>query len=499
MDILEDPLGATADLPRGVSGDTDGLARALDRLRAAVDGSRVLQAEAREYGDAWLRNRIKVHVNITHRTDPSFFSGALVGTIFGYPDNIMRDHRKIAFRDVDEAYPGRGAAILTGMGVGEQYLGPGWEDRSLMVAGPVLLSLKTAARELLLSQGLAAAELPMALRPDARVAPPDTDVAADGAPATRAALLVNGTGYLPKPLNVAKAVLYSLMPPGSVLKIPDSLWNSTFFGALLAGAGVRGCTVSLTAPALANAPSSGFPQMARAHELFVRLLLVREQLAAALRDAGGELRLGLYNLEPDRNGFASRAAAWVRQVEAAPAGRALGAAAPAMVPMVTDRVRDAGTSVAALRPRLHQKVQYLATPGLWDEIARSPEWPHFMSTYLRYREVTYDVGAGRGAAAERLANELEAIARRMYANAGLSPHAVSWAIVGSQNMDYRGMFMDGEVGMLYDAADSLVPLIDLLFLEGTVTPIEDRATLDRLLPPPSELKRRFARVIKDAT
>src|SRR5207244_1977972 len=80
----------------------------------------------------------------------------------------------------------------------------------------------------------------------------------------RAMALVNGTGYLPKSLNVGKALLYSLMPPGSVIKVPDSLWNSTFYAALLVGASLRGAHVLIIAPALANAPSSGFPQMSRA-------------------------------------------------------------------------------------------------------------------------------------------------------------------------------------------------------------------------------------------
>ena len=49
--------------------------------------------------DAWLKNRIKVQVNITNPADPSFFSYHVMG-ILPIPDNIMRDHRKIAFYDV---------------------------------------------------------------------------------------------------------------------------------------------------------------------------------------------------------------------------------------------------------------------------------------------------------------------------------------------------------------------------------------------------------------
>src|SRR5260370_21877542 len=72
MTILEDPLHASAQLPFGTAADVDRLRQALERLRLAVQHSHVLAAEAREYGDAWLRNRVKVHVNITNRVDASF-------------------------------------------------------------------------------------------------------------------------------------------------------------------------------------------------------------------------------------------------------------------------------------------------------------------------------------------------------------------------------------------------------------------------------------------
>jgi hypothetical protein len=70
-------------------------------------------------------------------------------------------------------------------------------------------------------------------------------------------------------------------------------------------------------------------------------------------------------------------------------------------------------------------------------------------------------------------------------------------MVGSQNQDYRGIFMDGEVAVAFTGAASLVPLVDLVFMVGTVTWVDDQATLDRLLPPVGELQRRIARVTKD--
>jgi hypothetical protein len=511
MNVLEDPLSASARLARGRPEDFARLGRALERLRRAADGSRLLRAERREYGEAWLHNRIKVHINITNRPDASFWGGGLVSTVFGYPDDVMRDHRKIAFRDVGESDPYDGEAILTGMGVGQLYLGPQWDDRALMVRGPVLLQLRDAARELLLSQGLSDADLPPPLRTRS-LATATAELSAAPPDATRydarAMVLANGTGYLPKPLNVAKAVLYSLMPPGSVFKVPDSLWNSTFFAGLLVGASLRGAHVLIVAPARENAPSDAFPQLVRSHELFTRLLRVRRNLGPAIAAAGGDLRAGLYALPPDSL-FASRADLWAQRLDSTAFLRSLLPFAPAVLP----DVRRAGSSVPGSpgdactgdpvapqpprSPKLHQKVQFFATREFWSAIVASGEWPVFMRSYLRYREITYRRTCEHRGEAAALSDSLEAIAERLVAPARAARRAASFAIVGSQNQDYRGMFMDGEVGVLFTGAESLVPLIDLVFMAGTVTWVDDQQTLDRLLPPEGELRRRVARVVKD--
>ena len=44
---------------------------------------------------------------------------------------------------------------------------------------------------------------------------------------------------------------------------------------------------------------------------------------------------------------------------------------------------------------------------------------------------------------------------------------------------YAGCYMDGEVGVMFTGAESLVPMIDLVFMFGTVSWIEDQRTLDR--------------------
>jgi hypothetical protein len=153
----------------------------------------------------------------------------------------------------------------------------------------------------------------------------------------------------------------------------------------------------------------------------------------------------------------------------------------------------------ATQPKLHHKVQFTANRSAWDAIVRAPEWPEFMRAYLAYRRTTLYV-EGEYRESRNGPQRLEGIAARIYARvaAAAGSSAATYAIVGSQNQDYRGMFMDGEVGVLLTRAETLVVLADLVFLEGAVVWLDDQATLDRYLKPSGTLVRRVSRVAKDA-
>ena len=232
LELLENPLEHEIDLPSGYEEWERTISEAQDVLREAVAASAGLQEGAERHGKDWLRQQVKVHVNITNPPDFSFRSSHLLPKMPFLPDLLLRDHRKISFFDVTELDPGRGEALFTGVGVGEHYAGPTWEDRALLLRGPALERLKDAARELLLSQGFATDEIPAPLRPIARPDDYAQQVEALTANGWRAhAMQVhNATGYGPKGANIVKAVLYELMPAGSHLYIPDSLWNSPFWG-----------------------------------------------------------------------------------------------------------------------------------------------------------------------------------------------------------------------------------------------------------------------------
>src|SRR5262249_13067376 len=151
---------------------------------------------------------------------PSFRSMHILPLV-GVPDDMMRDHRKIVLYDVSEADPWRGMAMYTGMGVGEHYAGPMWEDRAVKLQGPAALALRDAARGLLEAQGLRGSLVPHVLRAipqpldyQQRIRTEIDSINHIAHIATAKSIqLHNGTGFAFKEISVADATLFSLLPP----------------------------------------------------------------------------------------------------------------------------------------------------------------------------------------------------------------------------------------------------------------------------------------------
>ena len=76
--------------------------------------------------------------------------------------------------------------------------------------------------------------------------------------------------------------------------------------------------------------------------------------------------------------------------------------------------------------------------------------------------------------------------------------AAGYLTVGSHNMDYRGMMMDGEVLYITSGGGITPGLIDLLLIASLSTWVEDLDSLDALIPPYNEWQRRIGRYIKYA-
>jgi hypothetical protein len=518
--LLREPLTHTISLPSGYEEWETTLRDLQEQLREAVEVSMLLRLERSQYGNKWLENRLRVHVNITNPADPSFVSNHVAG-ILPIPDNMMRDHRKIAFYDITEKDPYKGQAMFTGMGVGEHYVGANWEDRALMIQGPEALAVKDAARALLLNQGFTADEIPYPLRsePLARDYEQKIQAQVDSYQEwlNRQANVIqihNETGFNDKPINAAKAVLYSLMPRGSVLNIPDSLWQSYIYASLLAGSALRGCRVQVIAPTLKSAPSSAAPTMARAHGLMGRIMAFNDGVRKQIASEGGLLAVGLYNPQQGVGDIAGRfeqassnAPSWDRDVygqndETRKAARG----ARAFLDSLGYSVRYLAGDDSLASPKLHLKANFLASAVAWDKLNGLPEWGDVVRAYLEYlakqRPTVEELGDNTIPEAwrdpDRMTEAGQALMRAYVES--MTPEereqVVLYMSVGSVNMDYRSMVMDGEVMILLSHWESLGGVMDFVLLAGLCEWPQTLEELDALLPPPGGFTRSMAGLMR---
>lgn len=534
MTILADPLAADVQLPNKKM--EAHLRMRQQELRAAVSNSRALQgAAAARGGTRWLRDVVRVHVSVTQPSDFTFRSHRIIPPLPFLPDNLMRDHRKLAFYDLTEAAPERGALVVAGVGIGEHYATPTWEDRGLLVRGPAAVEARAAARRLLRRNGIAERELPAALRavppavattsggapagptPSGPAPSPGVPTAgallADAPPAARVLQVHNEPGFGPKRSSVARAMLYGLAPRGSILVVPDPLWLDGNWAGMVAGAALRGARVHVIAPSRANSPNEQAPVLSRAHDILVRLLEIQQGLGPQIRAAGGDLRVGIYAAEEDVNDVAAQARAVRAGLARSPWLRTLVPFDSATVHVLDTVPRllaaNGYEAVAVVRdasprpPQLHLKTQLLADSSALAALVAHPEWPNVLRRTLLER-------ARRTAAPPDLRlNQIARLGpvRTQPRDALLTSFARSrppgeqgrvsfYFTLGTQNHDPRGMMMDGEASLVVSGPMAAVGLVDSWFLMARSTWVTTQDELDRYLPPHDNWVRRLARYIR---
>jgi hypothetical protein len=515
MTMLENPLGAKMDLP-GAEAEREAHLRARQAaLRAAVAGSVRLQREAAgSGGERWLRRVVKVHVSVLYPSDFSFRSHRIVPPIPFTPDNIMRDHRKIVFYDLNEADPYRGAMLVMGVGVGEHYASATWDDRGYRVRGPAALEVRAAARRVMRANGFREQDIPEPLRPVQ--SPEATEERMNvGDYVGRALQAHNDAGFGRKESSVARAMLYNLAPPGSVIIAPDPLWLSAEWAAMLAGAAARGCHVVIIAPAFANAPSPGAPLMVVMRDVLTRLLVLRQRLAPQLREGRGEIRIGLFagraqvtdaegRRREIRDGL--QRAPWIRDLIP------FDAQTLAVLERATTRTEGDGRDATAVAkdevprpPQMHQKTQLIARPGAISALVRQRAWDDVVARAMQVQsqqtarfadqlgyvtpEIQEEATRGADAILRGYEESLPEAERR---------NVSFYFTLGNQNQDPRGMLLDAEATIVVSGLHGAAGLVDLYFLMARSTWVTTLAELDRLLPPRRGLMRRIARLVRIA-
>jgi hypothetical protein len=503
ISLLEDL--STADAPSLGDSLLDArLDAALSRLQETVRRSPALAAR----GPAYVKKRVRVQVHITYPLDPAYAG-----------DILMRDHRKLAFRDVVPDDPQAGVAIFTGEGVGEHYQGPHWEDRSLVVRGPELERLREAARRLLLSQDFREREIPACLRAPAAAPLAGAGNDAGGDVGARLLTAFNDTGWGAKPATILKATLYNLMPRGSLLIAPDSLWTSDFWAGMFIMAALRGCQVYVIAPEREHAPSNSLPTMGLMHETLALLWTAGERMKPDLARRGGTLSVGLYARESDVSDMRALCAQLLAPPAGTPALLSRESVHPAVVRALEAEVDTLARGYPGPRhpfdlpplgkPQIHLKAQFFASKEALGVFARE-EWGPIAARWLaiRRRQTLAPGEAGPALDPDLLSqgSPLDSLPRDLFARYRASlraaqgdaaERALCFATIGSPNPDRRSMLFDGGVLVGVSGSAALTSAIDFGCLLATAKWPSTRAELDAAYPESSSLMKKFRRWIQN--
>jgi hypothetical protein len=277
---------------------------------------------------------------------------------------------------------------------------------------------------------------------------------------------------------------------------------------MLAGAAARGARVQIIAPALANAPVPDAPAMARAHDVLMRLLALRDSLTPTLRESGGALRIGLFAAQATADDAAGR----LREVRA---GLARYPWIREVIPFddrtlaVLDRLeRDIANKRGATDPakdekqhppQPHRKTQVIARANAIAALLRQAGWDDMLADAMRVqsRQTTTfaqqlgDAHPALDTAATRRADQM------MRAYETSIPEAerkrVSFYFAeGSHNMDDRGLLSDGEATLIVSGPQASAGLVDLFYMMARTTWIDRPAELERRLPRRASIIHRFA-------
>ena len=499
LELLQTPLHHRMKLPKGYEDWATQIQEAQEALRQAVAASERLQAEAENYGKDWIIDRVKVHVSVTNRADASFRTGQIIPSIPVIPDDMMRDHRKLSFYDITELDPGKGEALYSGMGIGEQYAGPTWEDRAMLVRGPAFLSLKDEARALLLQQGFTEDEIPLPLRKLDKPANYDQmveDLQRQGWTAS-VMDLHNQTGFRPKQINLMKATLYSLMPPGSTMIIPDGFWNAPFWGGMIVGSALRGCQVLTIAPSPENSTfTDAAPLQSRTQELLARQVMIQQTLHSELDAVGGMLKTGVYNRHSFLGDIVPTFEEMFAGFRASPFLQEIFPFQPevySVLETIAEEAKATGFTpdyynedVEPRKPKLHIKINYFMSEEIRDLMAL-PGWGRIFRDYLHYREklIAEDIqDVDVKDVPKQLREDLHQVLHSFWESLSEEERQrlMAYMTIGSQNHNYRSMILDGEVVCLIAGAKSLVALLDMFALSGMTTWVDDLDALEQLLP-----------------
>jgi hypothetical protein len=319
-----------------------------------------------------------------------------------------------------------------------------------------------------------------------------------------------------KPINVAKAVLYTLMPPAAVIIDPDSLFHSPLWASMLFGSALRGVRVIIIHPSQKNAPGQAFMTLSRANEMFERMIIAEHALETQLAEVGGLYKAGLYDIDVDVGNVPAQAQAVADGLRSTPWLHELLPAGPELM-AVFDGAGEifaeatGGREIGYLsdelegirRPMLHLKTNFFMTGETVDIFLQSPAFADFAREFVVqlsldkvYRDEYRDVRETNLALEEPFFEMLRGL--REEHGPEVVGRAIGYFMVGSSNQDYRSMMMDGEVSVLLAHKAAMNGFFDSIGIAGVATYLESVEELNQHLPYYTGMNWKLSRWIKVA-
>ena len=266
------------------------------------------------------------------------------------------------------------------------------------------------------------------------------------------------------------------------------------------------------APSPANSTFSDASLLqSRTQELLSRLVLIQQELKEELEAAGGMLKVGVYNRNASlgdlkifyefsegiqNNPFLKELFPFPEEVYTMLEGLNKEIEASDYQPsyLAEDAVER--------KPKLHMKINFFFSNEVKPLLAQSG-WDDFFRGYIEYREkftIQHDHYVDVKDVPESLRETFNEIAQRYREalNYEERQKAMGYLTIGSQNHNYRSLMMDGEVALVVANASSLSVLMDMFFLSGITTWIDDLETLENYLPAYQGWQRSFSRYLMKA-
>ena len=280
-------------------------------------------------------------------------------------------------------------------------------------------------------------------------------------------------GFAQKDASDLAMALYNLMPAGSVIIVPSSMWTSALWAAQLGSAALRGCHVYIIAPSAKNASAGSKYLLSRQSEIFARLIQMSEILGPEIAQAGGALHIGLYDRKIGLADVSGSLRHVARAYRAQPFLRAefpfpaplydfLNAAADSLNARELAGQQIIG-DVAKRDPLLHRKTQFFATRATLEAIAADSG---IVGLFRRWivnavdQQTLAQTSVPTWSRPERrlvtpLLHAFDALPDSLRARAALQRR-------GLDNKDARGVYLDGEVYVLLAGPEALGTVAGLL-------------------------------------